>query len=232
LASCSATAVVIATVRHRAGAHTFPIIAACFGTANLSTILAHLNRGILRATALERFLLARAATGHDIKIVTRLSRTDEPPPAPADAQAEPPMNQPAKPKAARRPSLPPGANDPELVMPTLEDLERQVRRRSVGRTISESCHDLGVVPGFCTSSFWNRLFEIMHYFGGNVATVMRQRSNREQAFIQEQDKKLDNTWDWLQLKRDAIRQILGYFIGEDPVDPFDTPTAPLATGPP
>jgi hypothetical protein len=142
------------------------------------------------------------------------------------------MNQPAKPKAARRPSLLPGANDPELVMPTLEDLERQVRRRSVGRTISESCHDLGVVPGFCTSSFWNRLFEIMHYFGGNVATVMRQRSNREQAFIQEQDKKLDNTWDWLQLKRDAIRQILGYFIGEDPVDPFDTPTAPLATGPP
>ena len=46
------------TVRHRASAPTFPTIAACFGTANLSTILAHLNRGILRATALERVLLA------------------------------------------------------------------------------------------------------------------------------------------------------------------------------
>ena len=63
------------TVRQRAIAPTFPAIAACFGTANLSTILAHLNRGILRAAALERFLLARGATGRDIDIVTRRTRT-------------------------------------------------------------------------------------------------------------------------------------------------------------
>ena len=49
---------------------------------------------------------------------------------------------------------------------------------------------------------------------------MREKSRREQAFIQEQDRKLDSTWDWLQLKRDEIRQILGFFIGEPPVDPF------------
>ena len=65
----------------------------------------------------------------------------------------------------------------------------------------------------------------MHYFGGNVGTVMREKSRREQAFIQEQD----STWDWLQLKRDAVRQTLGFFIGEAPVDPF---AAALATGPP
>ena len=53
----------LATVRHRATAPTFTTIAACFGTAKLSTTLAHLNRGILRAAALERVLLARAATG-------------------------------------------------------------------------------------------------------------------------------------------------------------------------
>ncbi len=87
-------------------------------------------------------------------------------------------------------------------MPTLEDLERQVRRRAVGSTIAEICRDLAVVPGFCTSAFWNELFEIMHYFGGDVATMMREKSRREQAFIQEQDKKLDSTWDWLRLKRD------------------------------
>ena len=98
----------LATVHHRATAPTFPTIAACFGTANLSTILAHLNRGILRATALERFLLARAATGRDINIVTRRTRTDETPPAPADPQAEQPADQPARPKATPRPSLPPG----------------------------------------------------------------------------------------------------------------------------
>ena len=40
-------------------------------------------------------------------------------------------------KAARR-SRPPGWNDPELFMPTLEELEAQVRRRPLGRTLVES----------------------------------------------------------------------------------------------
>src|SRR5512135_2097900 len=66
----------LATVRQRATAPTFPAIAASFGTANLSTILAYLNRGILRATALDRFLLARAATGRDISLPTPRTRTD------------------------------------------------------------------------------------------------------------------------------------------------------------
>jgi hypothetical protein len=80
----------LGTIRHRATAPTFPTIAACFGTANLSTICAHLNRGILRAMALERFLLARAATGRDIDFVTRRTR-----------------EQPVTRKATPRPSLPP-----------------------------------------------------------------------------------------------------------------------------
>jgi hypothetical protein len=87
-------------------------------------------------------------------------------------------------------------------MPTLEELERQVRSRAVGSTIADICHDLAVVPGFCTPAFWNDLFQVIHYFGGNVATMMRERSRREQAFIQEQDSKPDSTWDWRQLKRD------------------------------
>ena len=213
------------TIRHRATAPTFPTIASCFGTANLATILAHLNRGILRAAALERFLLARAATGRDIEMVTRRIRADdEPPPAPTD--------QPAEPKATPRPSLPPGWDNPELVMPTPEELDRQVRRRSIGRTFAEICNDLGVVPEHCASAFWNGMFEIMNYFGGNgVITVMREKTRRVHAFIQEQDKKLDSAWDWLHLKRDEIRERLGFFIGEEPVDPFATIAAP-ATGPP
>jgi hypothetical protein len=123
-------------------------------------------------------------------------------------------------------------------MPTPEELDRQVRRRAVGRTITEICGDLAVVPGLCTSAFWNGLHEVMHYFGGSVETVMREKTRREQAFIHEQDRKLDSTWDWLHLKRDEIRQVLGFFIGERPVDPFAQSSAPsvpggaLATGPP
>ncbi len=220
------------TVHRRAAAPTFPTIAAAFGTANLSTILAHLNRGIQRAAALERFLLARAATGRDIEIVTRRTPTDEPQPVPASPQPEQPVAQPAARKAAPRQSLPPGWDDPELFMPTAQDLDRQVRRRTVGRTITDICGDLAVVPGFCTPAFWNGIFELMHYFGGSVETVMREKTRREQAFIQEQDKKIDSTWDWLRLKRDEVREILGFYIGEPPVDPFGTPDTAPATGPP
>ena len=222
----------LATVERRATAPTFPTIAACFGTANLSTIRAHLNRGILRATALQNVLFARAETGRDISIVVRRTRTAVAPSAPTDPQPGQPADQPAKAKAAPRPTLPPGSDDPELFMPTLEELEREVRRRAVGRTITDICRDLAVVPGFCTATFWNGLFEIMHYFGGSVEALMREKAHREQTFILEQDRKLGSTLDWLHLKRDEIRQVLGFFIGEPPVDPFSDPTASLATGPP
>jgi hypothetical protein len=36
--------------------------------------------------------------------------------------------------------------------------------------------------------------------------------------------------DWLRLKPDEVRQVLGFFIGEPPVDPFCAEA--LATGPP
>jgi hypothetical protein len=71
----------------------------------------------------------------------------------------------------------------------------------------------------------------MNCFGGSVVTLMRQKSRREQAFAQQLDRIRDSNWDWLRLKRDALRQILGFFIGEPPVNPLE-PAAAIATGPP
>ncbi len=214
----------IETVHHRATAPSFNAIAACFGTANLSTILAHLNRGILRAAALERVLLARAATGRDIDVVGARRAAPPPSPAPPGAAPEPPATSPARPQPIARLSRPAGCDDPELFMPTVEDLERQVRRRPLGRTILDICLDLAVMPGFCTGDFWNDLFAAMHAFGGSVAALMVQKSRRAQAFAKQQDRMIGSNWDWLHLKRDAARQVLGFFIGEPPVAP--------ATGPP
>ena len=56
-----------ATAKQRSGSSDFNAIAACFGTGRLSAILAHLQRGVLRATALENVLLARAARGRVTK---------------------------------------------------------------------------------------------------------------------------------------------------------------------
>jgi hypothetical protein len=219
----------LATVRQRATTPTFTTIAASFGTANLATILAHLDRGILRAAALQRFLLARAATGRDINIPSPRTRTDEAQAAPADPQAEPPTGPSVTPKAAPRPSRPAGWNEPKPFMPSPEDLERQVRRRALGRTFVDICQDLGVVPGLCTAPFWNHLFEIMHCLGGSVAALMREKTRRADAFAQQPESSPESNWDWRDLRRDAIRQVLGFFIGEPPVDPFG---APAATGPP
>ena len=199
-----------------------------FGTANLATILAHLNRGVLRAVALERFLLARAATGRDIDLVDPRPHTPQPQ---ADTQAAQFATPPATRKPALRPPNPTGRDDPEFFTPTLQDLERQVRRRSIGRSISDICSDLGVVPGICTAPFWAALSEMMLCLGGNIATLMQQRSHRREAFIQEQNSQPASNWDWLRLQRDAIRQVLGFFIGEPPVNPLD-PAAATATGPP
>ncbi len=213
------------TVRQRSTASNFNAIAACFGTANLSTILAHLNRGIQRAAALERLLVIRAATGHDIDVVHRRISAPQAPLA-----TPPPATAPATQKAPRS-CRPKGWNNPELFMPSIRDLERQIRRRPLGRTIFDICLDLAVVPGFCTGEFWNELFEIMHHFGGSVAALMVQKTRRAQAFAKQQDRNPHSDWDWLHFKRDAVRRTLGFFIGEPPVNPL-APDAAFPTGPP
>src|SRR5579872_1523278 len=163
------------TLRPRAAAPGFSAIAANFGTANVATILAHLNRGILRCLALERVLLARAAAGRDIPFIERhTSITLLPEPGPTDAP-EPPRPVPAaQPQAAEplprrrhapRASRPAFWDDPELHMPTLEELERQIRRQPMGRVFLAIALDLAVVLGLCHPGLWSALFDIMNWFG-------------------------------------------------------------------
>jgi hypothetical protein len=225
-----------ATATQRSASPDFNAIAACFGTGRLYAIIAHLQRGILRATALENVLLARAARGRDIRFVAPRERATATPAAPADPPAEPSAEAPVARKAA--PVRPAGWNDPELFMPTLAELEAQVRRRPLGRTLVDICLDLAVVPGFCTGPFWNTLFDSIRLGGGSIATLMQEKGRRQAAFSREQDRQPASNRDWLELTRDALRRALGFFIGEAADDPFDpvaepyAPAAAVATGPP
>jgi hypothetical protein len=232
------------TAKDRSASPDFNPIAACFGTSRLCAILAHLQRGLLRATALERVLLERAAQGRDIRFTAPRKRATVTPAAPADPPAgqpaeqsadprvgqpaEAPAEQPAEAPVARKtaPSRPPGWNDPELFMPTLEEFEAQVRRRPLGRTLVDICLDLAVVPGFCAGPFWNDLYDIIRLTGGDVGTLMQEKARRQEAFCEEQDKKPGSNWDWLEMKRDALRRVLGFCIGEvasDQSDPLAEP---------
>ena len=227
------------TATHRSTTPDFNPIAVCFGTGRLSAILAHLQRGILRAIALERVLLARAARGRDIDFAAPRERPAAPPPVPPDPPAQ---TQPAETPAAQKreppPSRPAGWRDPELFMPTLEELEAQVRRRPLGRTLVEICLDLAVVPGFCTGAFWNTLFDSIRLHGGSLGTLMQTKMQREKAFSREQDRKVGSNWDWQTMGRDALRRALGFFIGEaadgtfGPLPELSAAGAARATGPP
>ena len=89
-----------------------------------------------------------------------------------------------------------------------------MRRRPIGRTLVDICLDLAVVPGFCTGPFWNELFDSIRLRGGSVATLMQEKTRREKAFCQEQDRKVGSNWDWQKMGREAHRRVLGFFIGE------------------
>ena len=210
-----------ATAPHRSASSDFNAIAACFGTGRLFAIMAHLHSGILRATALENVLLARAARGRDIGCgAPRVRATAAPTVTPAAPAAE----QPAEALIARkepRPSRPVGWNDPELFMPTLEEMEAQARRRPYGRSLVDICLDLAVVPGFCTGPFWNVQFDSIRLRGGSVATLMVERVRREEAFSNEQYRKVGSNWDWQELTQNAMRRVLGGFIGEVAGGAFD-----------
>ena len=227
------------TATQRSASPGFNAIAACFGTGRLSAIMAHLQRGLLRAAALEHVLLARAARGRDIRFVARREHVTAPPPTPADPPADgQPVEVPIARKLRARPSRPAGWDDPELFMPTLEELIAQARRRPPGRSLVAICLDLAVVPGFCSGPFWNELFDSIRLCGGSVTTLMQEKVRREKAFGKELDRQPGSNWDWMQMGREALRRVLGCFIGEaadhrfDPlVEPYPLAAA-VATGPP
>ena len=214
-----------------------------YGKRNLIHIidLRETVRGILRAQALENVLLARAARGRDIGTGAPGGRASAAPAAAvvlADAPTDPATTQPTAAPIARkpRPSRPVGWNDPELFMPTLAELEAQVRRRSIGRTLVDICLDLAVVPSFCAGTFWNDVFDSIRLSGGSVDTLMQEKTHRHEAFCKEQDGKPGWNWNWVELPREALRRVLGFFIGEadvafDPITQLYAPAAALAAGP-
>jgi len=228
-------------VPERAARLEFAALAGVCGTYTMPTILVRLQRGILRAMALERYLLSRAAKGREIGFVYARERPPAKPaaepsdgePASGEAASDVPGGRadPAKPgddeKAPRRPAFDPN----DLRIPTAEELDAEVRRRPLGRTVLAICMDLAVIPSFCTGNFWNQISDALMNYGGSFPTLFKTRQYRETSFQKERDKKPD-TWvfDWKFPPPEIVRQVLGYMIGEPPTsDPFDPL---LATAPP
>ncbi len=200
------------TLEHRAAARGFSSVAQFFGTARVTTIHARLARGLLRAMALERVLLARAARGRDLVFhKSRQPKARAHPTAPA-----------ATPQAPRRPRVPPADPDetPALdALPTLEQLEAEIRRRPIGQAVAAICQDLAISPSLCEGQFWFALSCAIMWYRGNLPRLMKTFRRREVHFC---DTEADRNpaLGWPEPTREGIRRRLGFFIGEPPVTPF------------
>ncbi|MEI7714103.1 MAG: hypothetical protein WCI94_21895 [Rhodospirillales bacterium] len=202
-----------ATLPDRGEHPRFPTLAAGFGTHDIGRILGHVQRGILRAMMLQKYLLARAAQGRDIAPTARPER--------AEAQDVEALEMNLRPQRGPRDTPRARRIDPDspmhFSMPTLKELESQVRRRSVGRTVAEICLDLGIAPSTCDGGFWFELYEILVHFGGNFEHVFGVQQRRKTSFQKERNNR-PGTWssDWRDKTKEAVRELLGYLLGESP----------------
>ena len=156
----------VATMERRAAGPGFWLFRAVFGTAELPVILSHLNRGILRATALESLLLRRAASGRDAAAAALHTG-----PAPdADANTDP-CNEPFNAQIARLTAERARHDAPiDPVNPAAQDqIETEVRTRPIGRTIADIRRDLGIIAMLCTRAFWDTVADAIARYENSEA---------------------------------------------------------------
>src|SRR5574337_100112 len=215
------------TLEHRAVARGFFTIAQFFGTARLPVIRARLARGILRITALQNVLLARAARGRDLVFLQqrwRPPREQKKAPPAAEGEGRRP---PRKPPVRRRDTDAPP--DPDN-LPTLAQLEAEARRHPFGHNMADICRDIAVAPGLCAGWMWNFAFFSIHWYRGNIASLMKDFHRREIAFVPEWDH--SDTFEMPERSREGARRMLGFFIGEESVTPPWVPTPEQLVNPP
>jgi hypothetical protein len=220
------------TLDRRATRWGFSVFAQFFGTARLPVIRARLARGILRIMALQRVLLSRAMRGKDTDFSGRRERTPPKPKAPlTDSETAPP---PVRHKRVRRVNA---DIIPDLDnLPTLKQLEAQIRRREIGATLTDICLDRGSAPALCVGNFWYALMRQIMWCRGNLYKFTKDLSRRQAEF--EPQMKPTPPLCFPEHRRQGIQRMLGFFIGERwPVmpDPYDAPRGMQAlpvTGPP
>jgi hypothetical protein len=121
-----------------------------FSTSDIALILARITRGLLLAEALEVRIIRTAARIDAEPAPPRAASHRQPPPAPA-------------------PGLDPGV-DPEISLPTPEQIAAWVRRRPIGAVIADICRDLGVMP---SHPLWRELQIVVIRHGGSLARLVK-----------------------------------------------------------
>jgi len=155
-----------ATIERRAAAPGFWLFAAVFGTTKLPVIRAYLHRGILRAAALESLLLQRAAAGRDVAAAPLPKRI-----APGESANAHPCDEQFSAQVARltaERAQHDAPADPDNLC-TAEQIEAEIRARSIARTIADISRDFGIVAMMCTRDFWGAVTDAIFRHHDSVA---------------------------------------------------------------
>jgi hypothetical protein len=170
----------------------FVIIARFFGTVTIPDMAAQIQRGIMRATALEAMLQRRTQRGEDLVILA--PRTN----APRSARPTAKQSHQETPKPLTLDNL-----------PTQQEIEEWVRRRPIGRTIAAICLDLGIAPTLCEGAVWNQISKAMQDYRGSLIAVMKEVRRRVDQF--EAEDWTQKTLPWPERNPDGMHRVLGVF---------------------
>jgi hypothetical protein len=142
----------LATTLQSAAANDVSRLTRPFGTKDIALILARIRRGLLLARTLEGRL-----------IVHPVPEKTQQPPAPA-ANASTPARKPRTTQPQpRRVWIP----DPRLApLPTIEQIEAEIRRRPIGAVLSDICRDFGITPAH---PLWGEVSGLITEYGGTIA---------------------------------------------------------------
>jgi hypothetical protein len=193
----------------------FATVARYLGGTSLDQALQRIQRGTLRAIALENVLRRRAEAGRDLRVLG--PHLIHPRPARSRAPAAQPRPEP----------------DP---VPTLQQLEAQVSRRPIGHSLTAISLDLGISPSLCTGRFWDRMFQALISYRGNLVHLTQELHRREDRFGTPLG--TDNSKPGAlppPPTRERIHHTLGFFVGEPPrlpPWPRHPPALAAGTGPP
>ncbi len=190
----------------------FPTFAKGFGTLDVKLIIARIQRGILTAMMLEKFLLAREARKRDI-----VAKRPEGPAEPEDVEKhEIELRQPRIPRDKALGRTAADIDHPNnFYIPSLKEIEAHVRRTPVGQLIAEISLDLGITVHCCDGAAWQEIWWAMKYFGANMVRYGAIVDNRLDTFTREQEHgRNTRDTDGRDRPREAIRELVGCLVGE------------------
>jgi hypothetical protein len=134
------------------------------------------------------------------------------------------------PHRAGAPPLPPASRRVPLsfdTLPSMAQIEAEVGRSPIGRTLVLICQDFGISPGLCDDPFWHRLFDAVRRYGSSVDQIVLPIERRKQAF---EHTEIDRNpqLEWPEPTSEGIRTVLGFAIGQPPVMPPNRAPSPTS----